>query len=350
MTALFKWLERAIGTSADGGALGSSDVAQRVLSGSLVPPGCVGLVVDDGGRMLRVAEGARLVLNANQCAYCFHPGPYGVDLQPFAAAPEVGLRVHFVVNTPDPRVPQQRFDLFLASEAGATLSRDCLRAAIEHALRQELEQGQLDLPPCTSLAEWHAFRAHFNELLYTRFGLTVDDCVPADLAGTVDYASMLQARAAGTAPMAASVPRAAPVASADMAAADAAALRRLFLELPCVMHGLRQTVLPSGQTLFHQHQALLQRLDHVSLVVATMPALTWAAPDRPLPMDQQRRRALHSARAVRALDEAWAMLARLKQADARALPAMFDDADRIVANLERDSEGRRVAIPEGEPT
>jgi hypothetical protein len=38
-----------------------------------------------------------------------------------------------------------------------------------------LAQGALDLPPCTTLEEWHAFRAGLNQLMYTRYGVTVDD-------------------------------------------------------------------------------------------------------------------------------------------------------------------------------
>jgi hypothetical protein len=41
--------------------------------------------------------------------------PYTLDLQPFAAAPEWGLRLRVLVDAADPRVAQQRFDLFLQS-------------------------------------------------------------------------------------------------------------------------------------------------------------------------------------------------------------------------------------------
>jgi hypothetical protein len=75
--------------------------------------------------------------------------------------------------------------------------------------------------------------------------------------------------------------------------------------------------------------------------VDTMPALGMAAPDRPLAIEEQLRRARHSRRACVSLDEAWALLARLRQAGEAALPQLYEDAARIVANLEADCAGRR---------
>jgi hypothetical protein len=42
------------------------------------------------------------------------------------------------------------------------------------------------------------------------------------------------------------------------------------------------------------------------------------------------------------LDEAWALLARLRQAGEAALPQLYGEAERIVANLEADCAGRRA--------
>jgi hypothetical protein len=128
----------------------------------------------------------------------------------------------------------------------------------------------------------------------------------------------------------------------EPALADAKALRRMFLELPCVMCGLRLGALPSGQDLFRQQQALLQRLDRLSVEITTMPALVLAAPGQPLAVDDQLRRMRHSLRATVALDEAWALLARLDGADAERLAALYDEAERIVANLEAECAGRRA--------
>jgi hypothetical protein len=328
----------------DTSALGQRTLALPMPSGAVVPAGCVGVVFDKGARTRRLAEGSRFKLEAHEGACCFHPGPYSADLLPFAAAPELGLRLAFAVDAPDPRVAQQRFDLYLMSEAGAGLTLDAITQAMQAALQRELAQGHLELPPCTSLTEWNAFRCGLNQLLYTRFGLIVDDCVPVDLGESVDYAQILAARAlAEPAQVAASVP-APPV----PALSDAQALRRLFLELPCMMCALRLAVLPQGQAQFRQHQNLLQRLDQVSLSAATMPALELAAPGVPLASAQQARRAHHSGAAVAALDEAWALLARLSLADGQPLAMLFDEAERIVCNLEFHSSERRAALAPGE--
>jgi hypothetical protein len=339
-------------------ALGTATLALRIGSGCTVPTGCVGVVADQGGHTRRVAQDTGIVLADSERAFCFHPGPYRADLLPFAAAPELGLRLAFAVDSPDPRVAQQRFDLYLASEAGDILGQGEFAAAIESALQLELALGHLALPPCTTLDEWHAFRGGFNQLVYTRFGISVDDCVPVDLGERVDYAAMLRARAASAPPApppqtdvgtgaGAALAAAAPV---EARASDAKALRRLFLELPRVMHGLRLALLPPGQALFRQHAALLQRLDQLSLSVNTMPALDLAAPGATLPAARQLARSRHSLRASAALDQAWALLGRLALASDGELAALFDDAERIVANLEYECAARRVAIlPESEP-
>lgn len=318
------------------GVPGTGTVALRVASASDIAGGCIGLACDRQGGTRRLAPGSRTSLAKGERLYCFHPGPYSVELVPFAAAPEAGLRLTFVVDAPDPRVAQQRFDLFLASEADERLELNELLAAIEGAIRRELAQGNLELPPCATLGEWDAFRAGLDELLYMRFGVTVEDCMPADVG---DYAAMLKGRPPSYVPLFASIPPA--FNSPDD---DARALRRLFLELPRLTSALRLVAIPPGQDWFLQHQALLRRLDQVSLSVSTMPALELAAPGQRLDPRQQARRARHSVHALTALDEAWALLARIKSGP---LAAVMDDADRIVANLEHDSAGRRTATGEG---
>jgi hypothetical protein len=47
------------------------------------------------------------------------------------------------------------------------------------------------------------------------------------------------------------------------------------------------------------------------------------------------------ARAAAALDEGWALLARLKLSDAAQAAALLEEGDRIVANLEHDCAARR---------
>lgn len=363
--------------------LGAGLMALRLDGGEVAPPGTVVVVFDAAGQARRAPPG-KVACAPGHTAFCFHPGPYTVDLIPFAAAPEWGLRLRFVVDAAHPHVAQQRFDLYLYAEVAPDASSLPLAgwsAAVQATLQAELAQGALELPPCTALDEWHAFRAGLNQLLYTRYGVTVDDCVPVDLGGQVDFAQVLQARAAqasaqlaAMAPVAdlhsisalppAPAPAAAPAAivhsisalplapaPADAPAAnpataasgsDAAGLRRLFLELPVLTRDLRVLALPAGPAAFEQHQSLLQRLGMASLHVDTMPALAWAAPDQPLDAFNQARRAGATALAVTALDQCWSLLARLQRLHADERPALFDDADRLCANLETGLAQRRA--------
>ena len=312
--------------------LGSSLIARRLDDARAAPAGSVVVV--------------NRVQNAPELVYCYHPGPYAVDLTPFAAAPEIGLRLRFLIE-PNPRLTQQRFDLYLFSEAGEVVELAAFGLAVQDVVQHELAQGTLDLPPCTSLDEWHAFRAGLNQLLYTRFGVTVDDCVPVDLGDSIDYAAMLLAR---TPPQSSDSPGppaatpAAPAAKADHTT-DAMALRRLFLELPALSSAIRLLVLPAGTEVFQSQQALLQRLSLLGLSVSTMPSLEWRAPDQPLESAQQARRAAHSQAAVVALDEAWALLSRLQLASPAPWTEQFNEADRIVANLEYHVAERRATCP-----
>ncbi|MBA5637585.1 hypothetical protein H3H37_11020 [Duganella sp. LX20W] len=367
---------------ADTSALGRDVVAQRLDDGDVAPAMCPVVIFNAGGHARRVSAG-KVNCEQGETVFCFHPGPYSVDLTPFAAAPELGLRLRFVIDAADPRVSQQRFDLFLYSEAEAGLALAVLRVQFEAALQTELAQGALALPPCTTLDEWHAFRAGLNQLLYTRFGVTVDDCVPVDLGDQVDYADMLTERALQAAAMAALVQsapanadvgaegsadgnndrrtdgsangraggsvaaaqanrKAGPSAGLPPAQCDARSLRRLFLELPALMSAFRLVDLPAGPAPFQAQQALLQRLNLLKLSVDTMPSLAWTAPDQPLAVDQQARRSRNSTAAVAALDEAWALLARLQLAVPVQWGELFDDADRICANLEHDLALRRA--------
>ncbi|MGX9219053.1 hypothetical protein ACWV27_11700 [Massilia varians] len=319
--------------------LGAGFIALPLAKGCTVPAGSFAVLANKDGHTRRLSEGARVAILDGETAWCVHPGPYGCELTPFAAAPEIGLRVRFAIDATDPREAQQRFDLFLASEAAQQVALDGFVMLLQSALQRELEQGNLNLPPCTSFEEWNAFRTGFNQLLYTRFGVMVDDCVPVDLGASRDLAALLMARLASQpAPAAA---QAAKPAAFDPALEDAKALRRLFLELPGVLCGLRLSPLPADCAVFRRHQDLLRRLDLVSLSVGTMPALELAAPGQPLALDQQLRRARHSRRAVAALDEAWALLARIKLGDAALAAALLGEADRIVANLECDCAARR---------
>ncbi|UGQ48308.1 hypothetical protein [Massilia endophytica] len=460
------------------GRLGVDVLAQRRKDGELAPEGCVTVLFNDSGHTRRMVcfrgDGgpAKIVCMKGESAWCFHPGPYEADIVPFAAAPEVGLRISFVIDAADPRVAQQRFDLHLVCELDSGLAELTLAsfaASVQHIVRAALEQGTLDLPPCTSLDEWNAFRAGLNQLMYTRFGVTVEDCIPVDLAGAADFAATLRERAAqpgpsagsaravdaatgsaSAAPQAETAPssldgvaardepassrsgraaaRARPVPAAEYSAPaaghpspagpevppsssaaprgpriaaasasetgsgsapepapaaapeavrasapaaratshapvpaawaagapstaterrDSSALRRLFLELPALAAGLRQIPLPSGQPLFRQQQALLQRLSLLALDTGTMPSLNWIAPDLEATQTQRIARSDQSSRAAAALDEAWALLAQMSLEGQQRAAELLNDADRILSNLEFHLSRRRtVAEPQ----
>lgn len=330
---MFKLFKRAASATviAAGGTMGSDLLALR-MHGGVVAPGCVGVACGQGGAIARYSVGQRL---PGADAFSFHPGPYTVRFAPFAASPELGLQLTFAIDAPDPRVPQQRFDLFLVSEAADRLTLDGFGAQVESTVQRELALGSLELAPCTSLDEWNSFRANLNRILYQRYGITVDDCLPVDLGEEVDYAAQLQERARDQAPVSPAAPEARP---APVAAADALALRRLFLELPALASALRMVTLPEGQGHFRRQRALLQRLDQVILSVDTMPALTLAGPGRALDPALVATRAAAASHAALALDEFWSLLAR-QTGDGDAL---LGEADRITSNLELHCAARRA--------
>lgn len=387
--AMLGMLFRRAAPPAGACALGTSVVALPLRSGCAAPPGCPVVIIDAKGATRRAPDPRRPAVREGELACVFHPGPYTVDIVPFAQAPEIGLRTTFAVDAADPQAAHQRFDLYLSSEVPERLELAALAEGMQATLQRELAHGGLELPPCAGIEEWNAFRLGLNQLLYMRYGVTVDDCVPVDLGATRDYARDLRARAAaqpaaslavpadaapsaapggtaladpgaaapgGTAAPACGAarrPASAALAGADDAALrDARALRRLFLELPCLMCGLRLAALPVCPEQFRRQQALLQRMDLLSVGAASMPAFSLAAPGQALAIEQRLRRVRHSQRACASLDDAWALLARMKEAPAalarHRLAALYDEAERIVANLETDCAGRRAARPPAE--
>jgi hypothetical protein len=243
-------------STADTGGLGASLIALRLDEGDVAPSHSTVVVFNAGGHARRMAAG-KVSCEQGETVFCFHPGPYTVDVMPFASAPEWGLRLRFVVDAANPRVTQQRFDLYLYSETAGRLALADFSAAVEMALQAELAQGALELPPCTTLEEWHAFRAGLNQLMYTRYGVTVDDCVPVDLGDQIDYATILQTRAqqaaeAGRARLIAT--EAAKAAQPDLAPAAAPAVitpaaiePTLHTATPAAAAGTAQTNAPAAQ-------------------------------------------------------------------------------------------------------
>lgn len=328
--------------------LGASTLAVRVAGAAALPATAVPLEAADGA------------------AWAVHAAPVRCLVTPFAAAPEIGLRLDYCF---DRSGNPQRFALLLAAEADAALSVARLAAALQEAVQGALQIGALELPPCTTDEEWHAFRAGLNELVYTRFGLVVEDCVPVDLHPGVDFAAQLGAAAAASANRSDCEPPASPLpddvlarvrvadlpwhgrraaaiavgaASADPARTDAAALRRLFLELPALAASLRALPMQEGDGSFAPMQEILRRLALAALGASTMPSLTHAAPGRRLPQHAQLLRAMHSQSAQAALDEGWALLAAMR---CGLDLGRLDDIERMLANLEYSLAQRRAAQP-----
>ncbi|XLZ71775.1 hypothetical protein ABT364_07345 [Massilia sp. SR12] len=150
----------------------------------------------DGARLAPLPPLAALVETADGVRWAVHAAPLRCFLTPFAAAPEIGLRLDYCFDASGDR---QRFALLLAAEAESVLPTAAVGAALQDAVQAALQLGTLELPPCTTDDEWHAFRAGLNELVYTRFGLVVEDCLPVDLHPATDLAAQLAA-AAGAIP------------------------------------------------------------------------------------------------------------------------------------------------------
>lgn len=326
----------------------------------------------DDARPASLPPRAVLVQVAEGVAWAVHAAPLRCFLTPFAAAPEIGLRLDYCFDATGDR---QRFALLLAAEGERALPTAAVGAAIQDAVQAALQQGTLELPPCTSDEEWHAFRSGLNELVYTRFGLVVEDCLPVDLHPATDFAAQLAAcghaaaarveRPAGDASghsahadapapawvrladmpwhgLRAATAAASATAGGDPAKHDAAALRRLFLELPALAAGLRALPMREGDGTFAPMQDILRRLAHAALAAGTMPSLTQAAPGQQLPQHTQQLRAMHARSAQAALDEGWALLAAMRGG---LDPARLEETDRMLSNLEYSLAQRRKPQP-----
>lgn len=356
----------------------------------------------DGAQSSPLPQGAVLLETADGMAWAVHAAPLRCFMAPFAAAPEIGLRLDYCFDASGDR---HRFALLLAAEAENSLTVATIGSALQDAVQAALQLGTLELPPCTTDEEWHAFRAGLNELVYTRFGLVVEDCLPVDLHPSTDFAAQLAANVArtDTAPPPHSEPQGRETtirascaerdegacspescsasvepmdagqgargdepwlagmlladmpwhgrrtAAASAAAAggnpvqsDAKALRRLFLELPALAAGLRALPMKEGDGTFAPLQDILRRLAHAALSVNTMPSLTLAAPGQRLPKHTQQLRAMHAQSAQSALEEGWALLAAMRGG---LDPARLDDIDRMLSNLEYSLAQRRATAP-----
>ncbi len=380
-------------SSAVPSGLGQTLIVCPALAQQAVPAGCIGIAIAPDGSSRRHASG-QVIPQAEQ-AFWVHPGPWQSQLCLHPATPEIALKLRFVLDSPDPRVQVQRFDLFLASEfanevanqvahqsnthqSQQNLALSAFQARLEQGLQAELANGNMECGACMSLPEWMRFRAQLERWLYTRFGLTIEDCALVDVGEQLDYAQILLQRAAAGVSSSVS-PSVSPNVSPDFSPSpspsisagvevlpnipppvlpqpqykpalhDAAQLRRLFLELPDFT--LRWRALNPAPGFFALQQTAAQRLSLLKGQVSAMPALAWANPHQTLSASQIAIRSAHLHEAMLAWDEAWSLLARLHQIenDAAGTLAQWqreqDHIDRILTNLEH-SLAARAAVPE----
>jgi hypothetical protein len=372
--------------------LGETHIAWPATARMAVPVGCIGIAILADGSSRRYASGQIMPVDQQnsqqkspQKSFWVHAGPYHTQLCLHPSTPEIGLKIQFVLDSPDPRASVQRFDLFLASEIERDLSLAAMQARLENGLQAELAAGGLECGACMSLPEWMRFRAQLERWLYTRFGFMIEDCALVDLGEQIDYAQILLQRAAdlsvtattadavlpeeltmpqtqaqAQSPAVPEIPempetsagwRTRPTrptrASHDPGIRDAAQLRRLFLELPDFTARWRAINPPGGY--FSLQQTTAQRLSLLKAQVSAMPALAWASPQQGLTAAQINIRSGHMQQAIAAWEQAWFLLARLTQAegDAEQWQRERDEIDRILANLETTL-AARAALPEGQ--
>lgn len=161
-----------------------------------VPAGAIGIALDAQGHSTRYLAGQRMPLPDQGKVFWVYPGPFRCSVQLHPATPEIGLALSFVLDAPDPRVREQRFDLFLASEVEGTLTVAQLAQRWQAQLQHEWASGGIDCGPCLVIREWMRLRGQLERWLYTRYGLTIEDCALVDLGAEVDYAALLLQRAA----------------------------------------------------------------------------------------------------------------------------------------------------------
>lgn len=308
-------------------ALGQNCIALKLHAACTVPPNCLGINLAQQPAQ-RLAAGATLAAGA----YLVHPGPYALRLQPHPEVAEIVLALKLVLDQPDPRLPEQRFDLFLRTEGTDQIEAAQFCAQLQTCVQQAVQDQQLSLQTCASAKEWQQFRAGLEKLLYVRFGWSVEACLPQDIGTQLDAADVLlaqaaqldsleasatppQVRADNTANQAATQ---APTEASPATANSRALMRRLFLELPALVQAWRQLPWPIDSALFAQRQLLFHRLDMISAEVAT-PAAN--APDCGPALQQT-------------LELAWARLAQMQCLPAAKLPQAQTEINTICQQWE----------------
>ncbi len=259
---------------------------------------------------------ALLTGKAPQGAHVVHRGPYTAKILPQADIPELALHLQLVIDQLDNAVAEARFALFLHSELIEELSLTELTRRIQECVNAQVAQGYLLIDTCPSAAEWQEYRAQLEKLLFTRFGLSVEDCLPVDLAEQVDYASQLIAQELAVASAEITEPSAqlTPVKHSTIFPrhlTEIAVSRRMFLELPALCRQWRALAWPRDVALFARLQAVAQRMDLLEAHYASPPTAL------------QRRQA---QQLFLTLEQAWALLARLQLVNFAVAEAVQSDA------------------------
>ncbi len=261
-----------------------------------------------------------------------HPGPYQVDLFLQAQTPELALRLSLVLDqfdSSEPALsPQARFALFLHSEEIKELRVSQLQQRLQAWIDTLLAQQHLQIETCPTAAEWQALRKQLEQFIFTRFGLSVEDCLPVDVGQQRDTALLLlaqqsaqiEASKTSQAPLPTAVQPARLAPSSSPSPSAGQVIRRLFVELPALCHAWRMLAWPSDLTWYANWQALAQRIDQVQSIIATPPSSLLHA--------KQSVQQLHSA-----LEQAWALLAQVQQLPAIELAQHADQHLAAFASL-----------------
>jgi hypothetical protein len=297
MLDLFKRMARAPAFDA---CRTGQDRSRWPLPRAAAAAGCQAVVVAADGRTRRVSAGGRIGAGEGETGLVLPSRP--LHCRPGAVCRRARDRPAHQLRDRRPgpaRDPAALRPLPGAKGRAADAGRLARRASRRAAARTG--QGNLELPPCTTLDEWNAFRQGFNQLLYMRFGLTVDDCVPVDLATAATMRANWRARARGQAELfrlrrrrRRLLRRRGPRASIRRPKTPGAAPPVPRTALPDVR--LRLAALPARAGPVPRQQALLQRLDLACRWPRHHAGAGLAAPGQPLGR-QQLRRARHSRRA-----------------------------------------------------
>lgn len=285
--------------------LGKDVIACQVTDNWRVPPGLLGLQARGQGQLQRCEVGEEL------CAgdYLLAPGPYPLALPMQAACPGLQLALSIVLDKPDHRFQQQRFEAYLLGEAGVRLQLADLQQQISAAWQRLCTQRSFYLPSCPSLDEWQEAKILLEKLLYLRFGWSVEDCwpqrikpvftIPAttpaledetwlhDLSPQADAVveKKVEDRVADSVPEAANqqtAPCSEAAAPSSMGASSASSpaqnnltaaqvLRRYFLELPLLAQAWQQLSWPRAGADFYACRQILLTLEQARAQVLVPP-------------------------------------------------------------------------------